>query len=151
MRFRSNNIICFQEKEWLCLTCQMQRAVGGMEPPGATMTKPQPSAHKVSLTPAAPQKDKAVSAVLQKDIPASQISPSMASQLDQKQVVNSTPSTAKQNAITPPMHPQQQQGQPQQPPTGVTKAEPVKPQQLPSQVSTQVPKTGPSPDRKSVV
>ncbi|XP_045554706.1 protein piccolo-like [Salmo salar] len=40
-------------KEWLCLNCQMQRALGGMESPGPPMMKPSPS--KVS-TSAAPQK-----------------------------------------------------------------------------------------------
>ncbi|XP_046889451.1 nascent polypeptide-associated complex subunit alpha, muscle-specific form-like [Hypomesus transpacificus] len=44
-----------QAKEWLCLTCQTQRAVGGMEPPGPLMVKPQPSPNKTS-TNAAPQK-----------------------------------------------------------------------------------------------
>uniref|UniRef100_A0A4W5L1B4 Zinc finger piccolo-type domain-containing protein n=1 Tax=Hucho hucho TaxID=62062 RepID=A0A4W5L1B4_9TELE len=40
-------------KEWLCLNCQMQRALGGMEPPGTPMMKHSTS--KV-LTPVAPQK-----------------------------------------------------------------------------------------------
>ncbi|XP_035520782.1 protein piccolo-like [Morone saxatilis] len=30
-------------KEWLCLTCQMQRALGASEPPGLPMIKPSPS------------------------------------------------------------------------------------------------------------
>lgn len=35
------NLYCVdaQDKEWLCLNCQMQRAMGGMDPPG--MTKPK--------------------------------------------------------------------------------------------------------------
>ncbi|CDQ96876.1 unnamed protein product [Oncorhynchus mykiss] len=43
-------------KEWLCLNCQMQRALGGMEPPEPLMMKPQPLLNKVS-TPVAPQKE----------------------------------------------------------------------------------------------
>uniref|UniRef100_A0A8K9WRD2 Protein piccolo n=1 Tax=Oncorhynchus mykiss TaxID=8022 RepID=A0A8K9WRD2_ONCMY len=46
----------FQVKEWLCLNCQMQRALGGMEPPEPLMMKPQPLLNKVS-TPVAPQKE----------------------------------------------------------------------------------------------
>ncbi|XP_017261213.1 protein piccolo isoform X7 [Kryptolebias marmoratus] len=38
-------------KEWLCLNCQMQRALGASEPPGLPMIKPQPSPSKeVSVT-----------------------------------------------------------------------------------------------------
>ncbi|KPP72929.1 protein piccolo-like [Scleropages formosus] len=40
-------------KEWLCLNCQMQRALGGMEPPGPAMIKPQP---KQTPTTPSPQK-----------------------------------------------------------------------------------------------
>ncbi|KAG5273248.1 hypothetical protein AALO_G00149280 [Alosa alosa] len=47
-------------KEWLCLNCQMQRALGGAEPPGPPMKKAQPQANKpptASHPPsAAPQK-----------------------------------------------------------------------------------------------
>lgn len=40
--FLSNlTVVCFhaQGKEWLCLNCQMQRAMGGMEPPGMAKAK----------------------------------------------------------------------------------------------------------------
>ncbi|MFT7814925.1 protein piccolo-like isoform X1 [Arapaima gigas] len=40
-------------KEWLCLNCQMQRALGGMEPPGPAMMKPQ-----AKQTPATPSPQK---------------------------------------------------------------------------------------------
>ncbi|XP_067284157.1 protein piccolo isoform X5 [Pseudorasbora parva] len=40
-------------KEWLCLNCQMQRAVGGMEPPGPPMMKQPP---KQASAPPSPQK-----------------------------------------------------------------------------------------------
>nr|XP_046216771.1 mucin-17-like [Oncorhynchus gorbuscha] len=53
-------------KEWLCLNCQMQRALGGMEPPGPPMMKPQPLPSKVS-TPVALQKEDATSAEFQKE------------------------------------------------------------------------------------
>lgn len=35
-------------KEWLCLNCQMQRALGAAEPPGTPATKLQPSPNRVS-------------------------------------------------------------------------------------------------------
>ncbi|XP_029992548.1 protein piccolo-like [Sphaeramia orbicularis] len=35
-------------KEWLCLNCQMQRALGASEPPGTPMMKQQASSNKVS-------------------------------------------------------------------------------------------------------
>ncbi|KAJ8003150.1 hypothetical protein DPEC_G00166390 [Dallia pectoralis] len=37
--------------EWLCLTCQMQRALGGSDSPGYPK-KPQPSPNKISTSPA---------------------------------------------------------------------------------------------------
>ncbi|XP_050963148.1 protein piccolo isoform X1 [Labeo rohita] len=40
-------------KEWLCLNCQMQRAVGGMEPPGPPMMKQPP---KQASAPPSPQR-----------------------------------------------------------------------------------------------
>lgn len=39
-------VSAFQAKEWLCLNCQMQRALGASEPPGLPMIKPQPSPSK---------------------------------------------------------------------------------------------------------
>ncbi|KAG7454315.1 hypothetical protein MATL_G00258370 [Megalops atlanticus] len=38
-------------KEWLCLNCQMQRALGGMDPPGPPMMKPQPKQAPASGSP----------------------------------------------------------------------------------------------------
>lgn len=38
--------LCLQAKEWLCLNCQMQRALGASEPPGLPMMKTQPSPSK---------------------------------------------------------------------------------------------------------
>lgn len=35
-------------KEWLCLNCQMQRALGASEPPGTPATKLQPSPNRIS-------------------------------------------------------------------------------------------------------
>uniref|UniRef100_A0A8K9XBM6 Protein piccolo n=1 Tax=Oncorhynchus mykiss TaxID=8022 RepID=A0A8K9XBM6_ONCMY len=66
-------------KEWLCLNCQMQRALGGMEPPGPPMIKSQPLPSKVSTpaaslkltpAPAKPQKEEIPTpAAAQKEIP----------------------------------------------------------------------------------
>lgn len=39
-------IFVFQVKEWLCLNCQMQRALGASEPLGLPMIKPPPSPSK---------------------------------------------------------------------------------------------------------
>ncbi|CAL8296726.1 unnamed protein product [Boreogadus saida] len=44
-----------EDKEWLCLTCQMQRALGASEAPGQLSVKPQASPKKVSPSPE-PQK-----------------------------------------------------------------------------------------------
>ncbi|KAI1905481.1 hypothetical protein AGOR_G00016640 [Albula goreensis] len=38
-------------KEWLCLNCQMQRALGGMDPPGPPMMKPQATPPRQSPAP----------------------------------------------------------------------------------------------------
>ncbi|CAM4564294.1 unnamed protein product [Leuciscus chuanchicus] len=38
-------------KEWLCLNCQMQRAVGGMEPPGPPMMKQPPKQGSATPSP----------------------------------------------------------------------------------------------------
>lgn len=46
----------FQMKEWLCLNCQMQRALGASEPPGLPLMKPQPSPSKEK--PEAPTQEK---------------------------------------------------------------------------------------------
>ncbi|XP_045556321.1 protein piccolo [Salmo salar] len=56
-------------KEWLCLTCQMQRALGAMEPPGPPMMKSQPLPSIVS-TPVALQKENVTPAASQKPTPA---------------------------------------------------------------------------------
>ncbi|XP_067357357.1 protein piccolo isoform X9 [Channa argus] len=55
-----------EEKEWLCLNCQMQRALGASEPPGLPLIKPQPSTSKD--IPATTQKKETPMAVVQEDI-----------------------------------------------------------------------------------
>lgn len=47
----------FQVKEWLCLNCQMQRALGVSEAIEPTVVKPQPMPSKVSTPPRSEQKD----------------------------------------------------------------------------------------------
>lgn len=54
-------------KEWLCLNCQMQRALGASEPPGFPMMKTQPSPNKE--VPAVTQKQKTPTLTSQEDIP----------------------------------------------------------------------------------
>ncbi|XP_052410951.1 protein piccolo [Carassius gibelio] len=53
-------------KEWLCLNCQMQRAVGGMEPPGPPMMKQPP---KQGSAPPSPQRKEPPSGFPSKDEP----------------------------------------------------------------------------------
>ncbi|XP_059366937.1 protein piccolo-like isoform X3 [Carassius carassius] len=53
-------------KEWLCLNCQMQRAVGGMEPPGPPMMKQPP---KQGSAPPDPQRKEPPSGSPSKDEP----------------------------------------------------------------------------------
>ena len=50
--------VSLQVKEWLCLNCQTQRALGGLEPPGPPMMKPQ--ANKVSAPSQPASKDASV-------------------------------------------------------------------------------------------
>uniref|UniRef100_A0A3B5ANW5 Zinc finger piccolo-type domain-containing protein n=1 Tax=Stegastes partitus TaxID=144197 RepID=A0A3B5ANW5_9TELE len=59
-------------KEWLCLNCQMQRALGASEPPGTPMMKLQASPNKVPAPTSAPKKDAPpLETPQKKDIPAS--------------------------------------------------------------------------------
>lgn len=50
INFTLNNVFFPQNKEWLCLTCQMQRAVTPAEPTEPQITKPQASPNKVSTS-----------------------------------------------------------------------------------------------------
>lgn len=55
-----------QGKEWLCLNCQMQRAMGGMEPPGPPMMKQPP---KRDSAPPSPQKKEPPAGLTSKNEP----------------------------------------------------------------------------------
>ncbi|XP_077453511.1 uncharacterized protein pclob isoform X8 [Stigmatopora argus] len=44
-------------KEWLCLNCQMQRALGASDPPGTPLMKPQASPNKSPASVTLPQKE----------------------------------------------------------------------------------------------
>ena len=50
-----------QVQEWLCLNCQMQKALGGMEPPGPPVKAPQTLPSKVSAPPSPQKKETAPS------------------------------------------------------------------------------------------
>ncbi|XP_046728953.1 protein piccolo isoform X5 [Silurus meridionalis] len=78
-------------KEWLCLNCQMQRAMGGMEPPGPPMMKP-----KQSSAPPSPQKKEPPAGVHSKDEPGKK--PSM---LTKQQSISDT------KGATPPPTPKE--------------------------------------------
>lgn len=63
----SHLVFVFQGNEWLCLNCQMQRALGASEPPGFPMIKSPTVPHKELL--AGTQKEKSSTPTSQEDIP----------------------------------------------------------------------------------
>lgn len=63
----SRLVFVFQGNEWLCLNCQMQRALGASEPPGFPMIKSPTLPHKELL--ANTQKKKSPTPTSQEDIP----------------------------------------------------------------------------------
>uniref|UniRef100_UPI0037E78D8D protein piccolo-like n=1 Tax=Semicossyphus pulcher TaxID=241346 RepID=UPI0037E78D8D len=107
-------------KEWLCLNCQMQRALGASEPPGTPMMKQQASPNRVT----APAKD------VNKEN----------SQLDQPQKKDiSTPSGSKIKETSAP-------GSPQRKPS-VPAEQPTKPDAMKAPESQK--KIGPAPGQKT--
>lgn len=60
-------VFVFQGNEWLCLNCQMQRALGASEPPGFPMITSPTLPHKELL--ASTQKEKSPTPSSQEDIP----------------------------------------------------------------------------------
>ncbi|TSK13301.1 Protein piccolo [Bagarius yarrelli] len=101
-------------KEWLCLNCQMQRAMGDMEPSGPSMMK-QPS--KQGSAPPSPQRKEAPAGLPSKDDPGKK--PSM---LTRQQSV-----TDSGKGATPPPTPKQKAPGPeaqQKPPKGPEEAQP---------------------------
>ncbi|XP_062850786.1 protein piccolo isoform X1 [Trichomycterus rosablanca] len=123
-------------KEWLCLNCQMQRAVGGMEPPVTSMMKQPP---KQSSVPASPQKKESTLGSPTKD-PGKK--PPMLTK--QQSTVSNT-----EKGATPPTTPKQktpasgaQQSDETQPGTAGPKPGPLPP---PFQKPLQSPKGSPQP------
>ncbi|XP_048113604.1 protein piccolo isoform X3 [Alosa alosa] len=90
-------------KEWLCLNCQMQRALGGVEPPGPPVKAPQKLPSKVSAPPS-PQK---------KEIPPSVEPP----QSQKPTVVEKPPDQLPAVAPQQKPAPQQEVGKPPQQPS----------------------------------
>ncbi|KAL7828086.1 hypothetical protein AOLI_G00312380 [Acnodon oligacanthus] len=131
-------------KEWLCLNCQMQRAMGGMEPPGPPMMKQPP---KQGSAPPSPQRKEPPPGSPAKDEPGKK--PPM---LSKQQSIGDTgkgatpPATPKQKSPGP--GPQQQQ---QGSPKGPQGAQPGAPglkrgqQPPPLQKPAQSPKGSPQP------
>lgn len=60
----------FQGKEWLCLNCQMKRAVGALEPPGLPTKVPEKSQDSPDNV-SAPAPQKRDESTLKKDLPGS--------------------------------------------------------------------------------
>ncbi|XP_066523229.1 protein piccolo [Hoplias malabaricus] len=131
-------------KEWLCLNCQMQRAMGGMEPPGPPMMKQSP---KQGSAPPSPKKEPPPGS------PAIDEPGKKPSTLSKQQSIGdlgkgaTPPTTPKQKSPGP--GPQQQQ--PQGPPKGPQGAQPGAPglkrgqQPPPLQKPAQSPKGSPQP------
>lgn len=63
--------LTFQVKEWLCLTCQMKRAVGTSDPPEPPILKSQTSPSKFPISAPAQPKDSSLTAPQTKDRPDS--------------------------------------------------------------------------------
>lgn len=61
-------VLFLQAREWLCLNCQMQRALGGAEPPGNPIMK-LPSQPSKAPTPSHPPGTERLSPALKKDTP----------------------------------------------------------------------------------
>ncbi|KAL6478892.1 hypothetical protein MHYP_G00123250 [Metynnis hypsauchen] len=66
-------------KEWLCLNCQMQRALGGAEPPGPPMMKP-PSQPGKAPSPSQPPGKQSASLAQKKDATQNKVLPQPANQ-----------------------------------------------------------------------
>eukprot|EP00063_Salmo_salar_P029144 XP_014003979.1 PREDICTED: protein piccolo-like isoform X4 [Salmo salar] len=134
-------------KEWLCLTCQMQRALGGSDPPGTPKMKPQPSPNKASISPAPQKKDTSTQGSIQKNPAPSATQPpkaETAKAADPQTPASPVPTrnAPQENRRTSgPQKPPEQPGQPghkQSNATPCTQQEPGKPQQA-------LPKDGASP------
>ncbi|XP_049329267.1 protein piccolo isoform X8 [Astyanax mexicanus] len=131
-------------KEWLCLNCQMQRAMGSMEPPGPPMMKQPP---KQGSAPPSPQRKEPPPGSPTKDEPGKK--PPM---LSKQQSIGdigkgATPPTTPKQKSPGPGPQQQQQGPPKgpqgaQPAAGLKRGQQPPPLQKPVQSS---PKGSPQP------
>uniref|UniRef100_A0A8B9JJ45 Zinc finger piccolo-type domain-containing protein n=1 Tax=Astyanax mexicanus TaxID=7994 RepID=A0A8B9JJ45_ASTMX len=116
-------------KEWLCLNCQMQRALGGAEPPGPPMMKP-PSQPSKAPTPSQPPGKQSPSPAQKKDPPQNKGLPPSANQQTkptegQKPPDKISSAAAKQATGAPATPPLQQKPSQQQ--TAKTNPSPAKP------------------------
>ena len=102
-----------QVQEWLCLNCQMQKALGGMEPPGPPVKAPQTLPSKVSAPPSPQKKETAPSVEPQQGQkpPVVEKPPEQPSAAAAKPPISAAPAPQQKPA------PQQEVGKPpQQPP-----------------------------------
>lgn len=103
----------FQVKEWLCLNCQMKRAVGASEPPGLPTKVPeksQNSSGKVS----APAPQKLDESTLKKELP-DPLAPNKSSESKISERIESVSPgklDSKEKLVTGPKKPPDQAGQP---------------------------------------
>lgn len=103
----------FQVKEWLCLNCQVKRAVGASEPPGLS-TKVAEKSQDSSGNVSAPAPQKLDESTLKKDLPGL-IAPKESSESNtsqRKESVSSDKLDSKEKMVTGPKKPPDQAGQP---------------------------------------
>lgn len=104
----------FQVKEWLCLNCQMKRAVGALEPPGLPTKVPE----KCQDSPgndSALDPQKLNESTLNKDIPKDSFAPKESSESNTSPRIESVSSgklDSKEKLETHPKKPPDQAGQP---------------------------------------
>ncbi|XP_060891176.1 protein piccolo-like [Labrus mixtus] len=145
-----------EQKEWLCLNCQMQRALGASEPPGLPMIKPQPSPSKE--VPAETQQKETPMLISQDDTPKS---PATLTELDNVAQTKET-TTSALDALTkteaPPAVPLSDKAVASTitktdvspiPSTETTKGKPGAPQQQAPKVATSTAKSIPQTDPKA--
>ncbi|XP_051808748.1 mucin-5AC-like [Acanthochromis polyacanthus] len=88
-----------EAKEWLCLNCQMQRALGASEPPGLPMIKPQPSPSKE--VPVTTEKKETPVSATQEDIPKPSAPKTALAEIATAKETDATKVTAPTNKVTP--------------------------------------------------
>ncbi|KAM9753928.1 uncharacterized protein pclob isoform 7-T7 [Menidia menidia] len=144
-------------KEWLCLNCQMQRALGVSEPPGLPMIKPQPS--PIKEIPATIQKKETPTPDFQADIPkqdkasndvanisiTENTTPTNVSAPSKELTATPKTSTLPEKSVSPTVTKAEVLPPTQKPPSEIPKAQSAAPQKQAQKVDTSS-KPAPAPD-----